>query len=65
MQGIHIYIPETNHVSRVYTVAAIPRVLLMVHIKLSSILNALIVIIIIIIIVISYHIYAGYLQLHT
>jgi hypothetical protein len=32
MQGIHTYIPETNHVSRVYSVAAIPRVLLMVHI---------------------------------
>jgi hypothetical protein len=39
MQGIHTYIPETNHVSRVYSVAAIPRVLLMVHIALSSILN--------------------------
>jgi hypothetical protein len=31
MQGIHTYIPETNHVSRVYSVAAILRVLLMVH----------------------------------
>jgi hypothetical protein len=27
MQGIHTYIPETNHVSRVYSVAAILRVL--------------------------------------
>jgi hypothetical protein len=39
MQGTHTYIPETNHVSRVYSVAAIPRVLLMVHIALSAILN--------------------------
>jgi hypothetical protein len=38
-QGIHTYIPETNHVSREYSVAAILRVLLMVHIALSSILN--------------------------
>jgi hypothetical protein len=40
MQGIHTYIPETNHVSRVYSVAAILRVLLMVHITLSSLLNS-------------------------
>jgi hypothetical protein len=40
MQGIHTYIPETNHVSRVYSIAAIPRVLLMVHIALSTILNS-------------------------
>jgi hypothetical protein len=40
MQGIHTYIPETTHVSRVYSVAAIPRVLLMVHITLSAILNS-------------------------
>jgi hypothetical protein len=40
VQGIHTYIPETNHVSRVYSVAATPRVLLMVHIALSSILNS-------------------------
>jgi hypothetical protein len=40
MQGIHTYIPETNHVSRVYSVAAILRVLLMVHITLSAILNS-------------------------
>jgi hypothetical protein len=39
-QGIHTYIPETNHVSRVHSVAAILRVLLMVHITLSSILNS-------------------------
>jgi hypothetical protein len=40
MQGIHTYLPETNHVSRVYSVTAIPRVLLMVHITLYSILNS-------------------------
>jgi hypothetical protein len=38
MQGIHTYVPETNHVSRVHSAAAIPRVLLMVHIALSAIL---------------------------
>jgi hypothetical protein len=37
MQSIHTYVPETNHVSRVYSVAAIPRILLMVYITLSSI----------------------------
>jgi hypothetical protein len=40
VHGIHTYIPETNHVSRVYRVAAIPRLLFMVHITLSSILNS-------------------------
>jgi hypothetical protein len=39
MQGIHTYIPETNHVSRVYSIAAILRVLLMVQTRLSAILN--------------------------
>jgi hypothetical protein len=39
-KGIHTYIPETNHVSRVHSAAAIPRVLLMVHIALSAILNS-------------------------
>jgi hypothetical protein len=39
MQGIHTYTPETNHVSRVHSAAAIPRILLMVHIALSAILN--------------------------
>jgi hypothetical protein len=38
-QGIHTYIPETNHVARVHSTAAIPRVLLMVHITLSAILK--------------------------
>jgi hypothetical protein len=42
MQGIHTYIPETNHVSRVYSAAAILRVLLMVHIALSAILNSVV-----------------------
>jgi hypothetical protein len=40
MQGTHTYIPETNHVSRVYSVATIPRVLLMVHITLYPILKS-------------------------
>jgi F0F1-type ATP synthase membrane subunit b/b' len=39
VQGIHTYTPETNHVSRVHSVAAILCVLLMVHIALSAILN--------------------------
>jgi hypothetical protein len=40
MQSIHTSVPETNHVSRVYSVAAILRVLLMVHIALSAILKS-------------------------
>jgi hypothetical protein len=40
MQRIHTYTPETNHVSRVHCVSAIPCVLLMVHIALSAILNS-------------------------
>jgi hypothetical protein len=40
MHGIQTYIPETNHVSRVYSVATILRVLLMVRVTLSSILNS-------------------------
>jgi hypothetical protein len=40
MQGIHTYIPETNHVSRVYTVTAIPCLPFMVHTMLSSISNS-------------------------
>jgi hypothetical protein len=40
MQGIHTYIPETNHVSRVHSVAAIQREMLVVHIALSAILNS-------------------------
>jgi hypothetical protein len=40
MQGIHTYITETHHFPRVYSVAATLRVLLMVHIALSAILNS-------------------------
>jgi hypothetical protein len=40
MHGIHTYITETNHVSRVYSVAAILRVLLLVYVPLSAILNS-------------------------
>jgi hypothetical protein len=39
MQGGHTYTPETKRVSRVYSVVAILRVLLMVHIALSAILT--------------------------
>jgi hypothetical protein len=39
MQVIHTYIPETNHVSRVHIVAAVPRLLLMVNTTLLSVLN--------------------------
>jgi type IV secretory pathway VirB3-like protein len=42
MHDIHTYIPETKHVSRLYSVAGILRLLLMVHITLSSILNSLV-----------------------
>ena len=34
MQGIYTYIPETNHVPREYSVAAIPSLLFMVSISL-------------------------------
>jgi hypothetical protein len=40
MQGIHTCIPETNHVSRVYSVTALLRLLVMVHTTLSSLLNS-------------------------
>jgi hypothetical protein len=40
MRDIHTYIPETNHVSRACSVAAIPRLLFEVHITLSSILDS-------------------------
>jgi hypothetical protein len=39
-QGIHTYVPGTNHVSRAHSVAATLRVLLMVHIALPAILNS-------------------------
>jgi hypothetical protein len=40
MQGIRTYVPETNHVSRVHSVAATPRLLVLMHTTLSSILNS-------------------------
>ena len=41
MQGIYIYIPETNYVPREYNVAAILLLLFMVLISLVSVLNLL------------------------
>jgi len=41
MQGIYIYIPETNYVPREYSVAAILLLLFMVLISLVSVLNLL------------------------
>ena len=41
MQGIYTYIPETNYVSREYSVAAILLLLFMVLISLVSVLNLL------------------------
>jgi len=41
MQGIYTYIPETNHVSREYIVAAILLLLFMVFILLVPVLNLL------------------------
>jgi hypothetical protein len=41
MQGIYTYIPETNHVPREYSVAAILLLLFMVHITLFPMLNLL------------------------
>ena len=41
MQGIYAYIPETNHVPREYSVAAILLLLFMVLISLVSVLNIL------------------------
>ena len=40
-QGIYNYIPETNHVCRVYTVAAILWLQFMVHVLLVPMLNVL------------------------
>jgi hypothetical protein len=37
IQGIHTYIPETNYVYRVYTVAAILHLLFIGHIMLYSV----------------------------
>ena len=41
MQGIYTYIPETNHVPREYSVAAILLLLFMVLISSVSVLNLL------------------------
>ena len=41
MQGIYIYIPDTNYVPREYSVAAILLLLFMVLISLVSVLNLL------------------------
>ena len=41
MQGIYIYIPETNYVPKEYSVAAILLLLFMVLISLVSLLNLL------------------------
>jgi hypothetical protein len=41
VQGIYTYIPETNHVSSEYSVAAILYLLSMVHITLFPVLNLL------------------------
>ena len=41
MKGIYIYIPETNHVSGVYSVAAVLYLQFMVHVILFPMLNVL------------------------
>ena len=41
MHGIYTYTPETNHVAREYSVAAILQLLFMVHITLFPMLNLL------------------------
>jgi len=41
MQGIYNYIPETNHVSRVYNVAAVLYLQFMLHVMLFLMLNVL------------------------
>ena len=41
MQGIYTYIPETNHVPREYSVAAILLLLFMVLVSFVSVLNLL------------------------
>jgi hypothetical protein len=39
MQVIYNYIPETNHVSRVYNVAAVPYLQSVLHVMLLRMLN--------------------------
>ena len=41
MKGIYNYIPETNHFSRVYNVAAIPQLQFLLHVMLLPMLNVL------------------------
>jgi len=41
MQGIYNYIPETNNVSRVFSVAVILCLQLMLHVKLFRLFNVL------------------------
>jgi hypothetical protein len=41
VQGIYIYIPETNYIPREHSVAAILLLLFMVHISLAPVLNLL------------------------
>ena len=41
VQGIYNYIPETSHVSRVYSVVVILQLQLMVHVKLFTTLSVL------------------------
>ena len=41
MQGIYDYIPETNHISRAYSVAALFCLQFMVHVIVVPLLNAL------------------------
>jgi hypothetical protein len=53
MQGFHIYILETNHVSRVHSVTASLRVLLMVHRALSAILHSFVLLLLLFFITLS------------
>jgi hypothetical protein len=41
MQGIYNYVPETNHVSTVYSVAAVLYLQFIVHVMLLPMLNVL------------------------
>jgi hypothetical protein len=54
MQGIYTYIPETNHVPKEHSVAAILMLLFMVRRSLVFVLSQLFIIIIIIIVVVVY-----------
>jgi hypothetical protein len=41
MQGIYSYVPETNHASRVYSVAAVQYSQFVLHVMLFTMLNVL------------------------